>query len=154
LEEFDEEVDAGREITRISPARWRLQGHLTQYVEASDEIESAVRNIRVLVRRASVMLRVGETVDPRLLAGIRRLAEAIRTLRNELAKGVTPRASRIGLVHAAELATSTIEADHGFSANVVVAQLRSTVLDLLVASGLSRKDAEHIIDELTPNAPR
>lgn len=153
LETFDDELVAGTETARIAPVRWRTQGHLALYVDAIRDIESAVRNVRVLARRSATMLRVGETVDPGLPEATERLAESVRTLRNELGKGWTPRAARQGLVDAADIATSTLRTGQGFSANVVVAQLRSTVADLLMASGLDRPDVERIFSEFEPQVP-
>lgn len=153
LETFDSELGGGIETARIAPVRWRTQGHLALYVDALTDIDSAVRNVRVLARRTATMLRVGESVDPGLPEAVDRLAESVRTLRNELGKGWTPRAARRGLVDAADIATATLRTGQGFSANVVVAQVRSTVVDLLMASGLDRPDVERIFSELEPRLP-
>jgi uncharacterized membrane protein YgaE (UPF0421/DUF939 family) len=150
LEQFDSDLVAGAEIARIAPVRWRMQGHLALYVDAIGDIDNATRNVRVLARRSATMLRVGESVDPGLPAAVYRLAESIRTLRNELAKGWEPRAARLGLVDAADLATATLSSGQGFSANVVVAQIRSTVHDLLLATGLTRADIDRLLDEVEP----
>lgn len=148
LDSFAEALDAGGEITRIAPVRWRMQGHLALYVDAAIHIDRAVRNVRVLARRGAVVLRVGEDIDPRLPTAIRRMAEGVRTLRNELAKGFEPLAARRGLVDAAELATAAYGAGPGFSAHVVVAQIRSAVHDLLLASGLEHDDVYEILGDV------
>ncbi|GAB3435829.1 FUSC family protein [Flindersiella endophytica] len=150
LDQFDSDLVAGGEIARIAPVRWRMKGHLALYVDAIGDIDNATRNVRVLARRSATMLRVGESVHPGLPAAVYRLAESIRTLRNELAKGWEPRAARLGLVDAAELATATLSSGQGFSANVVVAQIRSTVYDLLLATGLARTDIDRLLDEVEP----
>ncbi|MEQ7127927.1 FUSC family protein [Actinopolymorpha sp. B11F2] len=142
--DFREALSAGREIARIAPVRWRARGHLTSYVDAVTDLDHAVRNTRVLARRVIVVIRDDEPVPPNLVASVRRLAESVRTLRNELARGVEPRAARRGLVDAAELATSAVDAC-GFSGKVVVAQVRSCVHDLLHASGLDRADVDEIL---------
>lgn len=148
LTAFSDALDAGGEITRIAPVRWRMQGHLALYVDAAVHIDRAVRNVRVLARRGAVVLRVGEDIDPRLLTAIRRMAEGVRTLRNELAKGFEPLAARRGLVEAAELATEVYGSGPGFSAHVVVAQVRSAVHDLLLASGLEHADVYEILGDV------
>lgn len=154
LTEFTDALGAGSEIARIAPVRWRMRGHLALYVDAVEHIDRAVRNVRVLARRAVVMLRVGETVPPSLPAAISRLSEGVRTFRNELARGFEPLAARRGLLDAATLATEALRTEPGFSAQVVVAQLRSAVHDLLLASGLSRADADEVLGEIQPRRPR
>lgn len=91
---------------------------------------------------------MNESADPSLVASIRRLAEGVATLRNELAKGFEPQAARRGLVEAAELATGALGTQPGFSARVVVAQIRSAAHDLLLASGLSRDDVAEVLGEV------
>jgi len=142
--EFREALAAGTEIARIAPVRWRKRGHLTSYVDAVDHLDHAVRNVRVLARRAIVLTRVGETVPPELPAAVRRLGEAVRSLRNELAKDEEPRASRRALVDAARIATAMV-GSLGFSGHVIVAQVRSTSHDLLLATGLDRRDVDEIL---------
>jgi hypothetical protein len=124
--------------------RWRARGYLTSYVDAVTDLDHAVRNTRVLARRVIVVIRDDEPVPAQLVAAVRRLAESVRTLRNELARGEEPRAARRGLVDAAELATSSVDRC-GFSGKVVVAQVRSAVHDLLQASGLERTDVDEIL---------
>lgn len=154
MREFEEDLTAGQEITRISPARWRLSGHVTRYGDAMPEIGNAVRNVRVLARRSAALLRVGESMDPQVIAAVRRLQEAVRTLRNELAKGVEPRAARLGLVDTARLLAGQSASELDFSASVVVAQLRSTAYDLLLATGLSRSRTDTVLDDLDRRARR
>ncbi|WP_202805664.1 FUSC family protein [Actinopolymorpha alba] len=143
LGELRDALAAGSEIARIAPVRWRTRGHLFWYVDAAPHLDHAVRNVRVLARRALVVIRVGESVDPRLPLAIRRLAEAVRTLRNELAKGTEPLATRRGLLDAAQMATATL-GSLGFSGNVIVAQIRSAAADLLQATGVERADIDKI----------
>lgn len=148
LTEFREALGAGREIARIAPFRRRSRGHLMQYVDAADHIDHAVRNVRVLARRAVVAVQRNEAFAPGLPAAIRRLGEAVRTLRNELGKGAEPRAARQGLVDAVGLATAAV--GPGFSANVMIAQIRSAAHDLLRASGLELADVDRALRRVEP----
>jgi uncharacterized membrane protein YgaE (UPF0421/DUF939 family) len=150
LTEFREALGAGREIARIAPFRRRSRGHLMQYVDAVDHIDHAVRNVRVLARRAVVAVQRDEAFGPGLPAAIRRLGEAVRTLRNELGKGAEPRAARQGLVDAVELATAAV--GPGFSANVMIAQIRSAAHDLLRAAGLELADVDRALRRVEPPA--
>ncbi|MGW5365661.1 FUSC family protein [Actinopolymorpha pittospori] len=150
LTEFREALGAGREIARIAPFRRRSRGHLMQYVDAVDHIDHAVRNVRVLARRAVVAVQRDEAFGPGLPPAIRRLGEAVRTLRNELGKGAEPRAARQGLVDAVELATAAV--GPGFSANVMIAQIRSAAHDLLRAAGLELADVDRALRRVVPPA--
>lgn len=150
IDSFDTDLAAGAEIAKVAPVRWRAQGHLALYVDAIGDIDNATRNIHVLARRAATMLRVGEEVDPGLPAAVYRLAESTRTLRNELGKGWTPNAARRGLLDAADLATSTLRTSRSLSASVVVVQIRSTVHDLLMATGLPRADVDRLLADIEP----
>lgn len=142
--EFREGLAAGTEIARIAPVRWRTRGHLASYVNAVEHLDHAVRNVRVLARRAVVLLRVGEPVPDGLPAAVRRLAEAVRALRSELARDAEPVAARRALTDAVQLATAAVGSG-GFSGNVVVAQVRSAVHDLLRATGLSPSDTDALL---------
>ncbi|GAA4987436.1 FUSC family protein [Actinopolymorpha pittospori] len=150
LTEFREALGAGREIARIAPFRRRSRGHLMQYVDAVDHIDHAVRNVRVLARRAVVAVQRDEAFGPGLPPAIRRLGESVRTLRNELGKGAEPRAARQGLVDAVELATAAV--GPGFSANVMIAQIRSAAHDLLRAAGLELADVDRALRRVEPPA--
>lgn len=148
IEELRDAVGAGSEIARIAPVRWRTRGHLMQYVDAVDHLDHAVRNVRVLARRAVVAIQQNEQVDPGLPVAIRRLAETTRTLRNELAKGADTRATQRGLVDAVELATASVGT--GFSGNVMVAQIRSAAHDLMRAAGLESDEVDEAFGRRPP----
>ena len=140
IDEFKTALVTSAEVATIAPIRWRNRGELDRYRAAAGPIDLAVRNTRVLARRALAVLRDGEEAPDKLPAVLDGLATAVDALRDELARGVDPVRTRALLrITAAE--TDQLLADDGFSVRVMVAQLRSIVVDLLVAAGVSRTDA-------------
>lgn len=151
VEEFREALVAGQEIARFAPIRWRRRGDLERYENAATPIDRALRNTRVLTRRALAALRDDEPV-PRPLPGLlEELAGAVVLLRDELANGVEPLQARAGARTVAKKSTVELLGEGDFSMQVVVLQVRSVAVDLLQASGLSRTEA---IAALPPLHPR
>jgi hypothetical protein len=132
-------VGASGEIARIAPARWHSRDRVGAYNLATPFLDYAVRNNRVLARRAGVLLRAGERVPPAVPAGIRLLAEAARQVGRDLGAEPEPTRSRRLLLDASDLVGSAGRLSR--SAEVLVAQARSVAFDLLMATGVERDDA-------------
>jgi uncharacterized membrane protein YgaE (UPF0421/DUF939 family) len=135
VEEFGEALKTGREIMIISPLRWRRRQQLLRYETARAPIDHALRNMRVLVRRTSVALRAGESVPSALPRTLRSLSHATLLLRDELAAGREPLTTRDAVLRIADELSSLPGGRSGFSADVMTAQLRSIIVDLLRATG-------------------
>jgi uncharacterized membrane protein YgaE (UPF0421/DUF939 family) len=131
-------VDAGFEITTIAPLRRRHRGELARLRTAIRPVDLALRNARVLARRGHASVLDGEEPDPDLVLVMRRLAEAVAVLRDELTTGESTDGARSDLLDTAALVPSQ---GGGYSAEVVLAQLRSMLVDLLGATGMERDDA-------------
>jgi len=131
-------VDAGFEITAIAPLRRRHRGELARLRAAVRPVDLALRNARVLARRGDAALRDGERPDADLIAVLRRLAEAVGVLRRELTTGESTDGARVALL---DTAAGVPARGGGYSAEVVVAQLRSMLVDLLGATGMDRDEA-------------
>ncbi|GAA4456959.1 FUSC family protein [Phytohabitans houttuyneae] len=140
-----EAIEAASETAALAPVRWRTRGALNQYVDAAEHIARALRNSRVLVRRAQTLLRDGETLPPALVEAVQALGEAVTWLRRELADAVEPVASRERALRAASEAGVAYMEGVGFSGSVIVAQVRSTAVDLVRASGLEAKEANRLV---------
>ncbi|GAB4057436.1 aromatic acid exporter family protein [Catellatospora paridis] len=145
VEHFREALDAARETAAMAPARWRHRAPLTQYVDARTHIDRALGDCRGLARRAVSMLTDAEPVPAELPAAIRLLADAVDSLRDELAAGTEPLRTREQAKAATGLAGTAYRAGVGFSGAVVVAQIRATVTDLLRATGLDQAAAESVV---------
>lgn len=145
LDALRSDLTSGREIARIAPLRWRSRARVVRLAAMAEPIDNAARNLRVLTRRALVAVRDGETVDPRVVLRVRELAEAVDVLehlvRSEPGSGPTQADVATALRRVARGLTADLGVDGGLSVRVVVAQLRSTVVDLLQAAGASRISA-------------
>lgn len=131
----------GVDVVRLSPFR---RSHLpsVQAVAALVEpLDRAIRNTRVLVRRCAVSLLYDEPMPPpyvELVAGLAVAAGDIAASLNE----PRPLPSSIrGPLRAVARASAVRAEPSGLSAEVVRAQVRSTVVDLLMLTGLGYDQA-------------
>ncbi|QFZ23766.1 FUSC family protein [Saccharothrix syringae] len=141
VDEFRSALRTGGEIATIAPIRWRSRHDLGRYETAAAPLDYALRNARVLARRALAALRDGEDVPEVLPDVLRRYAEAVDLLRTELARGEEPTRARAAVCEAARCTTEGRLGGGGLSTKVVLAQVRSVAVDLLQATGLSRAEA-------------
>ncbi|GAB1694758.1 FUSC family protein [Krasilnikovia sp. M28-CT-15] len=136
---------AARENVAFAPARWRNRGTLAQYVDGADQVTYALRNVRVLIRRVLTALDDDEPVPAVLPASIGMLAEAVELLEQDWAKGEEPVATRERALRAAAESGKAYTEEIGFSGGVVVAQIRTTVTDLLRATGIEYGEAPRLV---------
>lgn len=139
-------VSTGQEIARVAPMRWSTRERLVAFAQAAPQLDYAVRNSRVLARRAGVVLRAQHYFPLELPAAIALLAGAARSVGRELGEPTEPRECRRLLVEAFALAASTSGPDTPTNVLILVAQVRSIVYDLLRATGLNRVDALALLD--------
>ncbi|MEV0613130.1 FUSC family protein [Nonomuraea sp. NPDC050404] len=136
--EYEAALETSKEITLISPLHWHRRARLARYETAAEPVDLALRNVRVLSRRTLAAL--GESSPPpaALAEAMREVSEAALLLQLELGAGREPILARQAL-----LAVAGRERPEGlgFSAHVIIAQLRSVVVDLLQATGMEHKDA-------------
>ncbi|MGQ0631993.1 MAG: FUSC family protein [Sporichthyaceae bacterium] len=139
-------VAASRELARVAPVRWRARDRFAVYADAAPQLDYAVRNGRVLARRASALLRVEQSCPPGLIVAIRALASAARKVGDELINATEHEESRRLLVGAYAEARGVMERDAHITVVVLVAQVRSIAYDLLRATGLDRVQALALLD--------
>ncbi|MFD0201780.1 MULTISPECIES: FUSC family protein [Saccharothrix] len=149
LDEFASALKTGGEIATIAPIRWRRRHELGRYETAATPVDYALRNSRVLARRALAALRDGERMPDVLPDVLRRYADAVDVLRAELERGDEPKKARAAIRDAAACATAQHLGGEGFSTKVVLAQVRSVAVDLLQATGLKRAEAVEALPPLT-----
>ena len=142
---FAAAVTAASENVAFAPARWRTRGALAQYVDGASQITYALRNSRVLTRRVITGLNDDEPVPPVLPTSIGLLGDAVELLREAWAKGDEPVAARERALRAAAESGRAYDEGVGFSGGVVVAQVRTTVADLLRASGIEHAEAPRLV---------
>lgn len=138
-------VEGGREVSRISPLYWNSRPRLEAIRTAVDPLDNAVRNTRVLLRRALTLVRDDEILDPRLIAEVEELGKAAEVVRRFMLAepGRQPDAAETTRVlrHVAKGATKDLVEGAGLSSHVVFAQLRSIVVDLTQICGVKRLSA-------------
>jgi len=152
LDSWRDSVHAGREITRLSPLRRSGAREVAVHEQAIEPIDHAVRNLRVALRRLVVVIEEGslrsEPGEQALIDALEQLAGALFTLPGALRDpdGEGGRRAVVALTRlAGSLDPRTVDR-HGLSASVVMAQLRSAVIDLFAVVGV---DAQ-VVRELLP----
>lgn len=147
LDAWTAALDAGRDITRLSPLRRDRGGTQAAQARLHDGVDRAVRNLRVLARRVLFAIETGEQLPARVPEELDRFADAVDALTGRALAGVDGPPPEL-LALAAELDPGELGAS-GLSASVVVAQLRSAVVDLLVATGIDTGRARSALPPLT-----
>ena len=142
---FAQAATAARENVAFAPARWRSRGALSQYVDGATDLTYALRNVRVLSRRAITALDDKETIPACLPTAIALLGDAVGLLRQEWARAAEPEATRERALRAAAEAGRAYDDGVGFSGSVVVAQVRTTASDLLRATGIEHAQAPRLV---------
>jgi uncharacterized membrane protein YgaE (UPF0421/DUF939 family) len=138
-------LHGGREVTAVSPLHRRRRRVLARYSELAERGDYAMRNTRVVARRAYAALLDDEPPVPDLPDVLGELACAVDRLTAELVREGDMARARDAVVDVVVHATvMSDEAEDllGASEAVLVAQIRSIALDLLQATGLSRTEAQ------------
>ncbi|RAO38060.1 uncharacterized protein PSN13_01031 [Micromonospora saelicesensis] len=145
LATLGEAIEGAKETATLSPARWHRRDELTHYAEAADPIDRAMRNSGTLIRRSVTLVEDEEPVPDPMPDAIAHLAESVRLLKHEFAAGEEPEKARERSLRAVSEAGRAYGAGVGFSGSVVIAQIRTTASDLLVASGIEQEEANRWI---------
>ncbi|NYH45970.1 uncharacterized membrane protein YgaE (UPF0421/DUF939 family) [Micromonospora jinlongensis] len=146
LKAFVEATQGAREASTLSPVHWhQRRGPVGRYAQAAEPIDRAMRNSGTLIRRSVTLIEDREPVPEPLPRAVADLAEAVRLLKRQFAAGEQPDRARKQALLAVETAGHAYREGVGFSGAVVVAQVRTTVSDLLVATGLSQENANRLV---------
>lgn len=140
----------GLDVTRSSPLHRRRRGAVQAVADLAEPLDRAVRNVRVLVRRVTVAAWRGEPVPDSYAELVDRLAAIVEQMAAELAARRMPTGLRDDLVALAEH-TSEVDVSRELSAMVVLAQVRSMIVDLLQLTGL---DVDGALGNVPPPASR
>lgn len=136
--EFEAALETSKEIAMISPLHWHRRARLARYETAAMPVDLALRNTRVLVRRTLASLGEASPPPAALAEAMREVSEAALLLQLELGAGREPSLARHALL---AVAARERPKGLGFSAHVIIAQLRSVVVDLLQATGMEHEEA-------------
>lgn len=147
IRELQAAADEGLDVVASSPFRRRHAGGLRRMTELVEPLDRALRSTRVLVRQTAVSAYHGRPVPSPYADLCSGLAEACEAAAAELSadpRGRGAEASRPLLVAVGD-ASGQVERSEELSAEAMLAQLRSIVVDLLMVSGLEQLDATNSI---------
>ena len=144
---FDAAAAEGLEVVRHSPFRRRQLSLAITLSGLHQPLDSAVHNLRVLVRRSVVAIWRGEEVPVTYQDLVRRLAEICRFIAHEFSEHRLPTAAKDQLREIAE-ATPHLHLTHSISAVVILAQIRSIVTDLMELTGMEYVEARELIPDM------
>jgi uncharacterized membrane protein YgaE (UPF0421/DUF939 family) len=147
-DDYRDALRAAQEIAAISPLHRRQRYRIARYARATDAIDLALRNSRVLLRRTRSALTDDETFPPALPGALRQLAGAATAFGLVLAGDGDPAEVRETIRAAAKSVDAGGIEHTGFSARVVTAQLRSIAVDLLQATGLDHDKARGFLPSM------
>ncbi|MGW4466667.1 FUSC family protein [Micromonospora sp. NPDC004704] len=145
LERLRDALAGAKEVVDLAPARWHRRRALSQFQVGVEQMDRAVWNSRGLIRRAVVLIEDNEPVPASLPPAVKNLSEAIRLLNYEFTRGWEPREARRAALRAVSDAGRARAEGVDLSGTVVVAQIRSAVVDLLRATSISRTDARSLV---------
>jgi uncharacterized membrane protein YgaE (UPF0421/DUF939 family) len=154
LAAFFDAVALARETFTLRSPRRRTRERVPLYADAAQQIDYAVRNTRVLVRRALNTIRRNGAAPPALADAVAVLADAVTALGEQLEH---PEDDNDGAVRglaleAAVTATRVLQDDPGLSVSVIIGQVRSTTVDLLRGSGMTGDEARAALDSAVERA--
>jgi uncharacterized membrane protein YgaE (UPF0421/DUF939 family) len=149
IDDFDTAVDVARETARYAPQRRRARPFVETWAGAAQELDLAVRNVRVLARGAIRAIRLDENVPPDVATALRDLATAVRAFDAALEGDGNLETVREPALHAAARATLVLQATGNMSVSVIVGQIRSTATDLLTATGMGSDEAARAVQAAT-----
>lgn len=140
-----------RETTTVSPLLWTERRRVRSLERILVPVDNAIRNVRVLARRALVLTEDGDTLAPEQIAMVEELADVFLALSDlyerdaevSEATEIPELVQRLRVLGAQ--ADVTVTQGRVLSASVILAQTRSIVVDLLQVCGMSRESAVAVL---------
>ncbi|KQY55530.1 MULTISPECIES: FUSC family protein [unclassified Nocardioides] len=135
IRELQAAADEGLSVVASSPFRVRHKGSVRRMADLVEPLDRALRSTRVLVRRTAVAAYRRRPVPASYPLLCRDLADACKVVAGELSANRMA-ADAQGALLAVGKATGTVERTDDLSVEVVLAQIRSVIADLLVLTGM------------------
>lgn len=140
IRELQAAADEGLSVVASSPFRVRHKGDLRRMADLVEPLDRALRSTRVLVRRTAVVAYRRQPV-PRSYARLcEELAAAAEAVAVELDANRPPEAARDALLRVAA-GTGQVERSDELVIEVVLAQIRSVIADLLLLTGMNQMES-------------
>ncbi|MBP3088432.1 aromatic acid exporter family protein [Corynebacterium sp. sy017] len=146
---------SGEEDTKVSPLLWASRRRVKSLIRILVPVDNSIRNTRVLARRAQVLVQDGDTVTEEQIDIIEELSEIVTRLHDlflrpgEVLEAVEiPELTR-NLRYLGARCSLDVAAHKVLSAQVILAQSRSIIVDLLQICGMSRESAVAVLSPTT-----
>lgn len=144
LDELRSAADEGVAVVRLSPFRRRQRVGVEEIAALLIPLDRAIRNVRVLVRRAAVSLWRDERMPAEYPQLLDRLADGTRLIAESLFEPAADVAAHRILGELGRR-TAVLPSPPSLSAMVVLGQIRSTIVDLLELTGSSYDEARKVV---------
>jgi uncharacterized membrane protein YgaE (UPF0421/DUF939 family) len=149
IRELESAADEGRDAVAGSPFLRSGSEQVRQITDVIDPLDRALRGTRVMVRRILVAISVGGSVPQDYLVVIGELATAVEILSQVLSDNGSLPVARPPLL-AVAAATGRLPRTGELSLEVVLAQVRSVVVDLLQVAGMDVDEATAALPPVLP----
>lgn len=149
IRELQAAADEGMAVVASSPFRVRHKGNIRRMAELVDPLDRALRSTRVLVRQVAVAAYHRRPVPASYANLAAALADAAEKVADELGADRMAVDARPDLLAIGD-ASGRVERSDEMTAEVVLIQLRSVVVDLLLLTGLDQREST----EALPPPPR
>ncbi|MGL6235905.1 MAG: FUSC family protein [Segniliparus sp.] len=144
-------VRAGDEIVRISPLFWTYRDRVHEVGVSADHVDRIIRDLRVLARRAWILVNSGGKMGAGLVGAIGATADAMAKVRLLWLVKWPDQALKDEALAALEACAARLDptmlSGVALSAEVVFAQLESTIFDLFQAAGFDSETALRALRE-------
>ena len=149
IRELQDAADEGMAVVSSSPFRVRHRPDIRRMADLVEPLDRALRSTRVLVRQTAVAAYHHRHVPKSYSLLAMDLADAADLVADELAADRMAVAARDALMQVGE-ASALVERADEMTAEVVLGQLRSVVVDLLLLTGMTQIEST----EALPPPPR
>ncbi|MGO4597894.1 FUSC family protein [Terrabacter sp. 2RAF25] len=150
LRELRSAADEGLSVLTSSPFKRQHAEGVRKMVDLVEPLDRAMRSTRVLVRRVTIAVGRGEPLPPGYVELILELAAATDVVGRALSENASPEIGRPAMLSVAR-GTAALPRTSSLATETVLAQIRSTVVDLLQVTGL---DVDQAIAAVPPERPR
>jgi uncharacterized membrane protein YgaE (UPF0421/DUF939 family) len=148
MESWAESLESALAIARISPFLARRRAELQRHERVRAALDLAVRNLRVVARRAVYLTDdgVARPVAADLLGELTRATRLVEQSLDDISMEPAARAALEAT--ASRLDPTAVVGDAGFSDQNLVMALRPLAVDLLTAAGMPADDARRIVPRI------
>jgi uncharacterized membrane protein YgaE (UPF0421/DUF939 family) len=144
LDDLRSAAEEGVAVVQLSPFRRRHRGRVQEIADLVVPLDRAIRNIRVLVRRAAVSVWRDERMPDEYPQLLDRLADGTRLIAESLFEPAADVAAHRVLGELGRR-TAVLPTPPALSAVVVLGQIRSTIVDLLELTGATYDEARDLV---------